>query len=160
MGFWHNVDAAINVALGAQSRPIKLTSDLSEATCRFRLDEPAQLLGFQGLRHAPIKESPDPRSLGIGIQSVDIRSTGMPNEHANPKTSPAGVRNSIRVEEVLYCAVLNPADDRKNWLMILKAFIAAFADEPGPPQHVAPNRCRVVPRVHTDGGPQEAPTST
>lgn len=63
-----------------------------------------------------------------GMVVPEHESTEQTSEKTNEKRDPV-VR--LTLEGVIYTAVLNPYDGRKNWLDMLTAFCEAFADEEG-----------------------------
>lgn len=126
-GYAHNADKEIFVSLGNEKKRIRLLGDFTESQVSFHLSKPENILKFSGLDLSPVKDAPDPRSMGVGLCSISI--SGCPcAEMRNAKNVSTVQTREVSLEGVVYTSVFNPGDDRKNWTDIVKAFGMAFQD--------------------------------
>ncbi len=129
IGHARNAGAPITLYLGAQVHSIIAPADVETLELDFDLQEPAQVLGFTGVSSEPIAASDNHRNLGIGLCSVTIEELDdVTALSPAPGTVQAHVRQQLALEGLVYTSVLNPLDDRKNWVMLVSAFCTAFAD--------------------------------
>ncbi|HSB94970.1 MAG TPA: glycosyltransferase [Spongiibacteraceae bacterium] len=121
-----NVGTEIQVAVGEQRFPLALTNDFlrTEFVCDIR--QPVNLIQFIGLDVSGISGARDPRSLGIGLRKIWLEG----NSSTEPAVAKKKLPLQLALEGVVYTSVLNPGDDRKNWLEMLTAFCYAFRSEP------------------------------
>jgi glycosyltransferase involved in cell wall biosynthesis len=127
-GFDRNAHSPLTLYLGAAHCKILVPGKLID-TIHVELDlaEPAQVLGFIGVTLSPTGGEEDSRIVGIGVQSLSIRELDEP-AMPSPELAPAHVRHSAHLQGIVYTSVLNPCDDRKNWQLLVRAFVHAFAD--------------------------------
>jgi glycosyltransferase involved in cell wall biosynthesis len=91
------------------------------------LKNSANIIRFSGLDLSPVGGAADPRTMGIGLCSIVI--SGDPCRETGDCVGEAGdTTRKVSLEGVIYTSVLNPADDRKNWSDMVKAFCIAFRD--------------------------------
>jgi len=131
VGYAQNAGAPLSLYLGEQTRTIVPKAEAEVIALEFDLTEPAQVVGFTGVRKLPASEPEDARTLGIGlcrlaIDELDILDA-MPLPPAPARAVAAHVRQALTLDGVVYTSVLNPRDDRKNWDMLVSAFCTAFA---------------------------------
>jgi glycosyltransferase involved in cell wall biosynthesis len=127
MGHGPNAGATLTVYLGAQVRSLVPGPALAPQRLEFDLGEPAQVLGFTGVRPTGTGDARDPRALGIGLRRVVLTELGE-RPAAAQHDAKAHVRHVVRLDGIVFTSVLNPCDDRKNWLLLVSAFCFAFAD--------------------------------
>ncbi|MEM8561681.1 MAG: glycosyltransferase [Pseudomonadota bacterium] len=135
----HNDGETIDVSLGSQTESITLAPGVLSYEVQFKDVCQTDVLRMCGLKSGPGSEH-DKRLLGIGLAVLSLRA--MPVE-AEPQTLQAKLAqfsesmrrglsiarqrvNTFRKKPILYTAVLNPKDGRKNWEDILTAFVYAF----------------------------------
>ncbi|MEM1155501.1 MAG: glycosyltransferase, partial [Pseudomonadota bacterium] len=138
----HNDGEVIEVALGRKTESITLVAgELSYALQFYGVCE-TDFLKISGLKSGPGGEHDD-RSLGIGIRSLSLRSIpiqpGLPTVQARVAQFKASLGQGLnavrswakkmRKKPILYTAILNPKDGRKNWEDILTAFVYAFRED-------------------------------
>ena len=129
IGYAQNVETPITFYLGGQTCTVVPRANVQALKLDFDLPEPAQVLGFTGVSSVPSSESVDPRSLGIGLCCVAIDELEPPVETpARPRPVSAHLRQQLALHGTVYTSVLNPLDDRKNWVLLVSAFCTAFAD--------------------------------
>lgn len=121
-GYGNNVNREISVSLGSETNWIRLNNDFTETLLSFHLEQPANLLKFSGFDLSPVPGAVDPRSMGIGIRSIEINADGYINEEIQ-----AG-NQKISLDGVVYTSVFNPGDDRKNWRDMVRGFCMAFRE--------------------------------
>jgi glycosyltransferase involved in cell wall biosynthesis len=129
IGYAQNVETPITFYLGGQTCTVVPRANVQALKLDFDLPEPAQVLGFTGVSSVPSSESADPRTLGIGLCCVAIDELEPPVETpARPRPVSAHLRQQLALHGTVYTSVLNPLDDRKNWVLLVSAFCTAFAD--------------------------------
>lgn len=73
-GYGKNYDKDIFVALGDEKKQVRL-KDLNESIdVKFQIDYPDNVLRFSGLDLSPVPNATDPRSMAIGLQTMEISS--------------------------------------------------------------------------------------
>jgi glycosyltransferase involved in cell wall biosynthesis len=126
-GYAGNANRNITVALGEDRQEIRIENGVAEADVHFCLNEPQNTLKFSGLDLSPVANAADPRSMGIGIQSMEI--SGVPSRsHAVRSCYADSPVRRVNLEGAIYTSVFNPGDDRKNWTDMVKGFCLAFGD--------------------------------
>lgn len=95
---------------------------------------PTRFLRLDKLGTGPSGTEGDQRQMGLGLARITITpqatgraGAGLMNMPSRPRAS----RGSRDAGEVLYTAILNPNDGRKNWEDIITAFVYALRDKPG-----------------------------
>jgi len=128
IGYARNTETPVTFYLGAQTRTVTPRADVQALHVEFDLAEPAQVLGFTGVSSVPAAEPTDTRALGIGMccAAIDELDAGQTPE-APPGPVRAHIRQELALDGVVYTSVLNPLDDRKNWVLMVSAFCSAFA---------------------------------
>jgi glycosyltransferase involved in cell wall biosynthesis len=91
------------------------------------VQQPANLIQFSGLDTATLPDARDLRSMGIGVRRIWLEREAPLSVHA---VTAKDIPLPLSLSGVVYASVLNPGDDRKNWLEMLTAFCYAFRDEP------------------------------
>ncbi|MEM6579940.1 MAG: glycosyltransferase [Pseudomonadota bacterium] len=138
----HNDGEVIEVALGRKTESITLVAGELTYELQFYGVCETDFLRIGGLKSGPGGEHDD-RSLGIGIASLYLCS--IPVQPDTPtvqarvvqfKASFGQALNAVksrakkmRKKPILYTAILNPKDGRKNWEDILTAFVYAFRED-------------------------------
>ena len=129
--YGNNVDRDISVALGNRSTTIKLTEG-GLVEVYFDLDSPTNCLSFGNIDLTPPAGAGDARTLGIGLQSLQVRradavgesTSDQPAAQSKAERAPA----KIDLNGVVYTSVFNPTDGRKDWESIVTAFCSALGD--------------------------------
>jgi len=132
----HNHGREIELWLGGS----RGTLTLDQHTAVYELKLPAvgstRFLRFDGLGHGPSPAEGDARELGLGIASIGLAVDSSTHNRrglaaiAGRAAQLAGSRRTVS-EDILYTAILNPNDGRKNWEDIITAFVYALRDRPG-----------------------------
>lgn len=126
----------IELWMGGVSHKIALHSKRSSYEVRLSGVGPTDFIRLDKLGIGPSGSETDQRDLGLGIARISvnpgsgarraIRSGKISKQLARPpavREAPPG--------GVLYTAILNPNDGRKNWEDIITAFVYALRDRPG-----------------------------
>lgn len=138
----HNDEHEIDVYLGEQRRAITLKSDCLHYELEFTEVVTTNYIHFSGIVLGPSDRNDDPRLLGLGISSISLKraadlvrpsktQTLMQAVHKLPAILKSVVK-SRRPKQLLYTAILNPKDGRKNWEDIITGFVYAFREDAGP----------------------------
>lgn len=118
-----NVGRTIDIAIGSDVQPLLLDNDTPTRELVFNVDEPQALIRLSGLDVSAVPGVTDPRTMGIGLRALHIEALDViPDRHA------ARSALTLDLHGVVYTSVLNPGDDRKNWVDMLTAFCWAFRD--------------------------------
>lgn len=127
IGYGCNVNKRISISLGSEKKSVVLKDALTEIEARFYLDKPDNIIRFSGLDLTSISGALDSRSMGIGVQQIEI--SGDPGR--NNSFTARRTKNSIQrlaLKGVVYTSVFCPNDGRKNWRDMVTAFCTAFQD--------------------------------
>ncbi len=119
-----NVGRTIAVECGGQTRPLSLTGSFQVHTLEFQIAATAPVIQFRGLSQTPVPGAVDPRTMGLGLRSLRLSCASK-----TTAVSAMSVKN-LSLDGVVYTAVLNPADERKNWRDLVTAFCFAFRERP------------------------------
>ncbi|MBP8924995.1 MAG: hypothetical protein KBG75_04010 [Pseudomonadales bacterium] len=134
VAFGSCADQTLVMYVGAQTGVLSPSSGIQKHRLEFDLPLPAQVLGFTGVRLSPAGEPGDERLLGVGLASLSIESLeplrATPATQATSARVASHVRQSLRLQGIVFTSVLNPRDDRKNWQLLISTFCAAFATHP------------------------------
>jgi glycosyltransferase involved in cell wall biosynthesis len=129
----HNDGREIEFQLGNSCQKITLSGQQGVYELVFRGVAPTHFVRLDNLGVGPSGTEGDQRQIGLGVASIAIsaqpgsRLGSVPGNLA--VTSRALARR--RSASVLYTAILNPNDGRKNWEDIITAFVYALRDKPG-----------------------------
>ncbi len=140
----HNNDRVLEVCLGEQRGSITIQDGWSHYEVDFFGVVPTDYLALSGLQTGPGGEN-DPRVLGIGIASINLQPiVPEPEPWHSPQRFLAryqslmswpAARNffarQFTPRAILYTAIFNPKDGRKNWEDIITGFVYAFRDDAG-----------------------------
>lgn len=136
VGYGYNIGRSIDVVVGGARQSITLTDQAQDYSMTLDVARPTNLITFSTLDARSYPGTFDTRSMGMGLLTMSIQSAGRGLrgllERGNPKGLPraADPQQSVDLDGVVYTAVLNPQDGRKNWHDIVSAFAAAFREEP------------------------------
>ena len=136
VGYGYNIGRTLDVVAGGARHSITLTDQAQDYSMTLDVKRPTNLITFSTLDARSFPGTFDTRSMGMGLLTMSIQSTGRGLrgllERGNPKSLPRSSepQQSVDLDGVVYTAVLNPQDGRKNWHDIVSAFAAAFRDEP------------------------------
>ncbi len=127
-GFGANVGHTIDVSIGDALHQVTLSDNFETLRFEAILTRPANILKFDGLKQVLVGSSEDHRTLGMALRWVRILKV---NEETK-ETSPPLSRGSFQLplDGIVYTTMLNPADQRKNWLDMVSAFCHAFREVP------------------------------
>lgn len=123
-GYGANFDRDIFVELGDEKKKFHLKTIIDDIQVDFRLNRPDSMLKFSGLDLSPVPDATDLRSMGIGLQSIEI--SGSPRGKQADKTGPPV--SKVSLDGIVYTSVFSPLDGRKNWDDMVTAFCTAFQD--------------------------------
>jgi hypothetical protein len=123
-GFGDNVGRTASVSVGNARRSIALTKEPQVHAIVVDLEIPTNLIKFEGLIAESLPEVGDARTMGVGMRSLTLE------QKRAAKTRWEAPTRTVALEGVVYTSVLNPADGRKNWEDILRAFCFALKDKP------------------------------
>lgn len=126
-GYAGNANREITVALGSQEKKIILKDGWTESEVTFFVLSPHNVLKFSGLDLSPVSNARDARTMGIGLHWLEI-STNRAEVEPGREASGMAVPRRTQIDGIVYTSVFNPADDRKNWMEMVKAFCMAFRD--------------------------------
>ena len=134
----HNNNRVVEVCLGEQRGEVTIQDGWSRYELEFLGVAPTDYIAMSGLQTGPGGET-DPRSLGIGIASISLQRIPQPDSRRGISARwqslaiwPAvgGFIDRQRTPRgILYTAIFNPKDGRKNWEDIITAFVYAFRDD-------------------------------
>jgi glycosyltransferase involved in cell wall biosynthesis len=128
-GYGSNANREIDVLLGDQKTRLKLTPGPNRCELNFSLQRPTNCLQFGDIDLTILPDSEDPRPLGIGLKSVEIRRADNPQGTGTTASAEANTSQApteILLDGVVYTSVFNPTDGRKDWESIVTAFCAAL----------------------------------
>lgn len=133
-GFGANAGHTIDVSIGGAHHQVTLSDNFQTLRVEAELVEPANLVTFGGLKQVLVGSSEDHRTLGMALRWVRILKSADEDEVAQQKiaVSPPEPRGSttLQLEGVVYTSLLNPVDQRKNWVDMVSAFCHAFREVP------------------------------
>ena len=136
VGYGYNIGRTLDVVAGGARQSITLTDQAQDYSMTLDVQRPTNLITFSTLDARSFPGTFDTRSMGMGLLTMSIQSAGRGLrgllERGNPQSLPrtAEPQQTVDLDGVVYTAVLNPQDGRKNWHDIVSAFAAAFRDEP------------------------------
>jgi len=119
-----NYGKAIDVIVGRSRQSLLLDNDTPTREIIFEVDEPQALIRLAGLDVSAVPGVTDPRTMGIGLRSLRIE----PIDVVAPDQRILQSALTLDLAGVVYTSVLNPGDDRKNWVDMLTAFCWAFRE--------------------------------
>ena len=129
----HNAGRKVDIWIGEHSHQITLQPDV--ALYEFSLSgvSATDYVCLDNLGSGASENPQDNRELGLGIAKISItykaaESETLPAQIAGLAARFSGLRRSTR--NILYTAILNPNDGRKNWEDIVTAFVYAFRKTP------------------------------
>ncbi len=123
-GYGHNAGRTIGLHIGNQNHVLTLGTDFAPVAFDCFLEGPCNLIRFSDLDTRSYPGAQDPRTMGLGLRWI-----GLERLDASPEsTTFVSTIKEVELSGVVYTSVLNPADDRKNWTDMLKAFCEAFRD--------------------------------
>ncbi|CAH0992274.1 hypothetical protein SIN8267_02393 [Sinobacterium norvegicum] len=124
-GFGASVGKEISLNIGGVVEGFTLSAESTEYHLDFNDVPPSNIIRFVGLDLTPPGYDFDARSMAIGLESLvildrsgDRRVTDQPCNHTV----------SLDVSGLIYTTVFNPADARKNWEDIVRAFCYVFSE--------------------------------
>jgi len=120
-----NFGKTIDVIIGNDRQSLLLDNDISTRELAFDIDVPQALILFAGLDVSAVPGVTDPRTMGIGLRTLRIEPADVP---VAPRHGASTSMLTLDLHGVIYTSVLNPGDDRKNWVDMLTAFCWAFRD--------------------------------
>jgi len=120
-----NFGKSIDVIIGNDRQSLLLENDVPARELEFNVNEPQALIQFSGLDVSAVPGVTDPRTMGIGLRTLRIDPLDVPIA-SDQRTSVSAL--TLNLHGVVYTSVLNPGDDRKNWVDMLTAFCWAFRD--------------------------------
>lgn len=141
----HNHGRQVDVSLGAGRQALILEDGRSSYELDFTAIAPTDYIAINGLGLGPGEHPDDPRWLGLGIARISLRPL-LPEKQAwngahrarallaslRDWPAPRNLARRIRTpRSVLYTAIFNPKDGRKNWEDIITAFVYAFREDAG-----------------------------
>jgi len=125
-GFGATIGQTMTVTIGEVARSFTLCREPSVHHLHFTGVSKSNFIFFSGIDLTPQVNSPDNRSMALGLQSLEvIDSESTPRNDEVVKCQPV----RVDLEGVVYSSVFNPVDARKNWEDIVSAFCFAFRDE-------------------------------
>ncbi|GAA5179048.1 hypothetical protein GCM10025771_19980 [Niveibacterium umoris] len=125
-GYGYNANRKIGLHIGNQTHELTLGTDFTPVAFDFFLDARTNLIRFSDLDTRSIPGAADPRTMGLGLRWIGLERLDGRNDA--PPSGPPTLDTTLN--GVVYTSVLNPADGRKNWGDIVKAFCLAFREEP------------------------------
>lgn len=131
----HNEGRKIELRVGGVSREITLNAEQSIYNISLSGVSSTNFLCMENLAVGGSGNEEDPRRLGLGLAKISI-SEGKGGRNviaegrSNTSLSFFAKRQRADTNGVLYTAILNPNDARKNWEDIVTAFVYAFRDKP------------------------------
>lgn len=126
-----NIDRPLRMSLGSSETMVAFGQHTRLFEVELHPREPANVIHFKGLDLTPVRGSFDPRTMGIGLTSLEVRrAEGGENVPVPAKRETTASVVRLRLDGVVYTSVLNPRDGRKNWEDLLAAFVLAFRENP------------------------------
>lgn len=114
----------VRLSLGGVDVELEVAEGASTVHCRLGRVAATDFLVIDGASLQPSGNPEDSRQLGLGIAGISLLRDSAPTAVSPPpaedRTQPTGT--------ILYTAVLNPNDGRKNWEDIVTAFVYAFRE--------------------------------
>jgi glycosyltransferase involved in cell wall biosynthesis len=137
----HNDGHEIDVYLGEQRRAITLTNDCLHYELKFTEVVTTNYIHLSGIIIGPTERNDDPRLLGLGISSISLQRAADLGRSSKTKKLmqavhklPAMLKSVVKIrrpKQLLYTAIFNPKDGRKNWEDIITGFVYAFREDAG-----------------------------
>tara|TARA_R110001599_G_scaffold145321_1_gene327615 strand:- start:68011 stop:70113 length:2103 start_codon:yes stop_codon:yes gene_type:complete len=129
----HNDSRELEFQLGDARETVTLNAKQSIYELRLPAVYPTNLLQLDNIGLGPSGTDGDLRQIGLGISRITISQVSGSYRPLVSKTLAATSRalGRLRLNEILYTAILNPNDGRKNWEDIITAFVYALRDKPG-----------------------------
>ncbi len=124
-GYGYNAGKSIEIQIGDQTQTLTLGTDFTPVAFDFFLNAPTNLIRFSGLDTRSLPGAADPRTMGLGLRWIGLERLDGRSEAV--AAAPSSIET--HVDGVVYTSVLNPADGRKNWGDIVKAFCWALGDK-------------------------------
>lgn len=129
----HNDGRELAIQLGGARETMQLNAEQGIYELQLPGVGPSTFLRLDNIGIGPGGTEGDQRQMGLGISRVTIRQVSGNHRPRVSKTLAATSRALGRRQpkEILYTAILNPNDGRKNWEDIITAFVYALRDKPG-----------------------------
>ena len=137
----HNHGCEVDICLGEQRQTVTLEDGRNFYELEFSGVTTTDYVSFNGLGFGPSGNEHDPRVLGLGLKGISLQRR---EPDGRERSAMAGLK-SLDVwsaagnffkrlrspRNILYTAIFNPKDGRKNWEDIITGFVYAFRDDPG-----------------------------
>lgn len=130
----HNHRRTIDLQLGMTRKQLTLNKRRRTYSVSMAGVAPTDYLRLDNLGIGQSGNEDDPRELGLGLSRITITARpGLKDQHIDGQPAVASTDNRLESPpaNVLYTAILNPNDGRKNWEDIITAFVYALRDKPG-----------------------------
>jgi glycosyltransferase involved in cell wall biosynthesis len=125
--YGHTIEKTISVTIGGVVRSFCLdVADQKNYRLEFSDVPPSNLIVFSGLDLTPVNGATDARSMAIGFEELTISTSGervLGDSHVECNS------RCLELSGIIYTTVFNPADARKNWEDIVRAFCYAFKEQ-------------------------------
>ena len=128
-GFGQNIGREIFVHIGDHAMSVFLTGDLVEHEFEINVSAPVNFIRFSNIDHSQQVGTDDTRNLGIGVSAIQVEQIGIPTHTTQSATAVSPSVHQLDLSGIVYTAILNPRDGRKNWTDLLTAFCYAFRHE-------------------------------
>lgn len=127
----HNDGRTIEVSMGGEVQHLALQEGIRSYHLQFSSCCATNYIRIDGLRFGGTGNDGDARKVGIGLSKLvlDIKMTDtvLEDKSATPRHRLAKSAKDSK-DNILYTAILNPMDARKNWEDIITAFVYAFRE--------------------------------
>ena len=129
----HNDGRELELQLGGARASVALSAEQYIYELQLPAVGASNFLRLDNMGLGPTGNEGDLRQIGLGVSKVTISQLAANHRRLVSKALAATSRapRRSRVKEVLYTAILNPNDGRKNWEDIITAFVYALRDKPG-----------------------------
>ncbi len=122
---------ALTLNLGGQIRSVVLTGEAQTFSVEFQGLDATQTLQCSGPEPVALEGGEDLRRLGIGLAALEIVLQAESDVSADTRVDfDSGSGSPALDAPVIYTALFNPVDERKNWPDLINAFVFALRDQP------------------------------
>jgi glycosyltransferase involved in cell wall biosynthesis len=131
----HNEGREIELRVGGVIETLTLSAEQSVYEISLSGVASTDFFRLENLAVGESGNDDDPRKLGLGLAKISISAVAggrniIAEGRSNNSWSVFSKRQRSATNGILYTAILNPNDARKNWEDIVTAFVYAFRDKP------------------------------
>ncbi len=127
--FGPNIGREIQVSIGGETATVIPESQVREFEFSLDIRSPGNVLSFENLSRINRGRADDPRTIGLGVASLNIRMEKADGALDSDYFTAADFK-PLHLQGVVYTALVEPADRKDGWQDIIIAFCLALRRQP------------------------------